>query len=150
MFIKWILTLSFLFLNLNLCHSMSRDLFINFFKNPLIKLNRSANKKPKENIKNQDLVQLKNDVATVAFNQSIVVDVLANDQLPNNETFRIIHLSNISSGKADLILNGTKVKVTPELNSKIPVTFSYTVSDGDSRRETAKVFILVTDSSAGL
>ena len=142
---NWILTTSFLLLNLNLCHSMNRDLFINFFENPLIKLNRFANTKPKENIKNHVLIQLKNDVATVPFNQSVVVDVLANDQLPNNKSFRIIHLSNISSGKADLILNGTKVKVTPQLNSKIPVTFSYTVSDGDVIRETAKVFILVTD-----
>ena len=61
----------------------------------------------------------------MVFNQSVVVDVL---QMINYQTMKHLELSiyRILVGKADLILNGTKVKVTPELNSKIPVTFSYT------------------------
>ena len=136
----------FFLTNIALCYSMNVDLFTKLFENPLIKLNRLLTENPQKNIKYEGAFELENDIAVVEFNQSVVIDVMVNDKLPTNKLFRIIHLSNISGGTADLVSNGTKIKVTPEFNSKVPVTFNYTVSDEGKIKKTAKVFVLVNDS----
>ena len=141
---KYLILVSIFFLiNTGANHSMNRDFFTNLFQNPMIKLNRVLSKNLTEKIEVETYLKLKDDIATVAFNQSAVLDVLANDKLPINRLFKIIHLSNINGGTADIIKGGTQIKITPEFNSSVPVTLTYTVSDGVGAKATAKVSLII-------
>ena len=138
-----ILVSTFFLINIGANHSMNRDFITNLFQNPMIKLNRVLSKSLTEKNGVETYLKLKDDTAKVAFNQSAVLDVLANDKFPINRLFKIIHLSNINGGSADIIRGGTQIKITPEFNSSDPVTLTYTVSDGKGLKATAKVSVII-------
>lgn len=94
----------------------------------------------------------KDDIGKTYLNQSIILDVLANDKYSrrlrrNRANHKIIKISNISGGIAELVSNNRKIKVTPAVDSRKPVTFSYMIGT-ETNNSTANVKVLVRDYSA--
>ena len=86
------------------------------------------------------------DIGKTYLNQSIILDVLKNDKVDYRNR-KIIKISNISGGIADLVSNNRKIKVTPAVNSRKPVTFSYTIGT-KKNSSTANVKVLVRELMA--
>lgn len=84
------------------------------------------------------------DIATTNINQSIILDVLKNDKVDYRNR-KIIKISNISGGIADLVSNNRKIKVTPAVDSRKPVTFSYTIGTKNNK-STAYVKVLINSA----
>ena len=72
-----------------------------------------------------------NDTANTNINQSITVDVLANDTDADNDLLTITDLSTVSNGSASIVSGSSAILVTPSNDSTLPVTFAYTISDGN-------------------
>lgn len=89
------------------------------------------------------------DTAYTELNQSIMVQVLANDSDRNRDTLTITDLSAVSGGTASLVMGGNIVEITPNLGSTAPVSFDYTISDGFGGTSTATVTVFVSGCVAG-
>ena len=87
-----------------------------------------------------DPPEANNDTATVNEDQSITVDVLANDNDVDNDPLQVLSVSTPAHGSARVVNN--KVFYTPAANYSGLETFSYSVSDG-SVNATATVAITV-------
>tara|TARA_Y100000589_G_C27147911_1_gene627661 strand:+ start:159 stop:677 length:519 start_codon:yes stop_codon:yes gene_type:complete len=143
---NWLIILLLCFTNAGFCSTKIIEKSSGWFGNPLFKLNRYVKNEKKNSATGRQQSKLMDDVAFTILNKPVIVDVLANDKLPINSSFKIRHLSNISHGKADLMTNSSKVKVTPAFNSMVPITFTYTVSDGRKFKASAKVLVHIRDS----
>ena len=90
-----------------------------------------------------------NDMASTNVNQSITVYVLANDSDADNDLVTITDLSTVSNGSASLVSGSAAILVTPSYDSTLPVTFTYTISDGNGAYDSASVVVTVNSSSTG-
>ena len=143
---SWLIIILFCFCTTSFCSTNTTEKSSVWFGNPLFKLYRFVKNDKRSSVIRHQQLKLMDDLAFTSLNKSILVDVLANDKLPLNGAFKIHHLSNISNGEADLLSNSSKVKVTPFFNSKLPITFSYTVSDKRKFKASAKVVVHIRDS----
>ena len=82
-----------------------------------------------------------NDMASTNVNQSITIDVLANDTDADNDLLTITDLSTVSNGSASIVSGSSAILVTPAYDSTLPVTFTYTISDGKGGTATADVVV---------
>ena len=90
-----------------------------------------------------------NDTASTNINQSITVDVLANDTDADNDLLTITNVSHVSNGSASIVSGSSAILVTPSYDSTQPVTLTYTISDGNGGYDSASVVVTVNSSSAG-
>ncbi len=84
---------------------------------------------------------IRDDTASVLFNQSVAVNVLANDSDPDGDALSVIAVGMPSHGSVSL--SGDVVTYTPASGFSGPDTFTYTVSDGRGGEGTATVRITV-------
>lgn len=88
------------------------------------------------------------DSYTVAQTASMVsLDVLSNDSDAENNTLRIIGVSNISSGTATIANDALSINYTPASSFSGSASFDYRVSDG-AAEATASVTVSVTAAPA--
>ena len=90
-----------------------------------------------------------NDLAITNINQSIVLNVLANDTDLDNDALSITGLSAVSGGFASIVSGSSTVVVTPSSDSTLPVIFSYSVSDGNGGFASANVNVNIIGGSSG-
>ena len=85
------------------------------------------------------------DVASVSFNQTVTVDVLANDTDPDGDTLSIIpeSVAAITQGQATLNADGT-ITFDPQ-NTVASLSVFYTVTDGRGGTDSAVLTIASTD-----
>ena len=83
------------------------------------------------------------------LNQSITVNVLANGSDADNDLLTITDLSYVSNGSASIVSGSSAILVTPSYDSTLPVTFTYTISDGNGGYDAASVVVTVNSSSSG-
>ena len=88
-----------------------------------------------------------NNMASTNINQSITIDVLANDSDADNDLLTITDLSTVSNGSASIVSGSSAILVTPSYDSTLPVTFTYTISDGNGGYDSASVVVTVNSSS---
>jgi len=93
------------------------------------------------------------DAGVCADSDGLIIDVLANDDDPDNDPLRIGSVGNPSDGDSTTATtsdNGTdKIVYTPNPDTTGEVTFDYTVSDGNGGTDTATVTVNVPDGSCG-
>ncbi|EFO80749.1 Cna B domain-containing protein [Oscillochloris trichoides DG-6] len=82
-----------------------------------------------------------NDAVTMTFNTSQTVPVLANDSDPENHTLSITGVTNGAHGT--VVIEGTSVRYTPNLNYVGSDSFTYTISDGNGGTATGTVQVTV-------
>jgi hypothetical protein len=80
------------------------------------------------------------DVATAELNQTITINVLANDYDANGDTLSITSKTDGENGVVDIV--GTTVTYDPDSDWDGTDTFTYTISDGD-KTTTATVHVTV-------
>jgi hypothetical protein len=95
------------------------------------------------------------DSDTTAINTPVTVDVLANDTDPDTDPLTITEINGnpITDGGAPIVLgDGTQValiggqlQITPASGSITPISFNYTVSDGNGNVDQANVFVTISD-----
>lgn len=83
------------------------------------------------------------DSLGTSYNQTVEIDVLANDTDPDGDTLSILSYSQPSLGTTTQLSNG-KILFDPQGNIG-SISFSYTVSDGNGGTDTAVVTIATTD-----
>jgi MYXO-CTERM domain-containing protein len=88
-----------------------------------------------------DPPQASDDSATTDEDQSVTVDVLANDSDPEGTTLTVDSVTQPSNGS--VTNNGSDVTYTPDTDYNGSDSFTYTVSDADGGTDTASVAITV-------
>ena len=83
-----------------------------------------------------------NDSITITNNISADIDVLANDRDDDGNPLVITRVTPANNGKTSINTNGT-VNYTPRINFSGTDRFTYTVSDGDGKTDSATVEITV-------
>ena len=83
-----------------------------------------------------------NDVASVALNGTVLIDVLANDNDPDGNALTLIAVSVAANGGA-VTIESNRVRYTPVTGFSGSDTFTYTVSDGAGGTATAQVSVAV-------
>ena len=87
-----------------------------------------------------------NDAVTVNFESSAnVIDVLANDSDPDNDTLTITSVSTPGNGTASLTTGG--ISYSPAAGFSGTDSFTYTISDGNGGSATATVTVTVNTSA---
>lgn len=82
------------------------------------------------------------DTANTNQDQSVLIDVLANDSHPNSETISISSVS-INGAEGTAVEESGQIRYTPESGFYGTATITYTISDGDSDTDTATVLVTV-------
>lgn len=86
--------------------------------------------------------QAMDDVATVAEDESVLIDVLANDQDADGDSLSLVSVAGAANGSVS-IASG-QVRYTPDVDFSGSDSFTYTISDGDPQRTgTATVIVTV-------
>ena len=86
-----------------------------------------------------------NDSAATQQDQSVSIDVLANDSDPEGDTLTIAAVSNPANGTA--AISASSVLYTPASGFSGSDSFSYTINDGNGHEATATVNITITATS---
>ncbi|MEM7211851.1 MAG: Ig-like domain-containing protein [Pseudomonadota bacterium] len=84
------------------------------------------------------------DTATVRFNATTNIDVLANDNDPDMDTLTVIAVSDPANGVATINADNT-INYDPDNTFIGDDTLTYTVSDGNGGTATAEVTVTVTN-----
>jgi len=93
---------------------------------------------------NNQLPEAVDDEAEVEWNESITVDVLANDSDADGwQSLTITQKSDGSNGTVEIIENNTKVRYSPDEQWFGEDEFTYTISDGHGGSDTATVNVTV-------
>ena len=82
------------------------------------------------------------DAATTAEDNSVTIDVLANDTDPEGDPLTIVNVSDPAHGTAAIV--GGKIVYTPDADYNGTDTITYTISDGNGNTDTATVTVTVT------
>ena len=85
-----------------------------------------------------------NDAVTTAENQSVTIDVVANDYDGDGDTLTIVDVTQGASGSAQVNGDNT-IAYTPDANYHGTDTFTYTISDSRGGQSTATVTVTVTE-----
>ena len=78
----------------------------------------------------------RNDEAVTPFNTAITLNVLSNDTDTDADELSIVSISAVSGGSAQISSDNKFIVVVPAQGSSIPVSFSYTISDGNGGTDT--------------
>ena len=81
------------------------------------------------------------DTANTEEDTSVLIDVLAGDTDPDNDTLTVTNVTDPANGTA--VIENNKVRYTPDKNLYGTDTFNYTVSDGNGGTDTATVKVTV-------
>jgi len=81
------------------------------------------------------------DSATVDEDNSVIIDVLANDSDPDGDAISIKSITEPENGKVEIVDN--KIEYTPNENFNGDDSFSYTVTDDKGNESVAKVAVKV-------
>jgi len=95
--------------------------------------NEEANKSPIAN----------NDFITISKNTSVIINVCANDSDPDDDFLTIISFTHGSYG--NVTHEDDYLIYTPDITFNGLDNFSYTISDGNGRNDSATVFITFTN-----
>jgi hypothetical protein len=90
------------------------------------------------------LPELTDDATTVATGSSVLIDVLANDSDPDEDTLSLVSVIGASDGTA--ILEGGEVRYTPHAGFVGQDTLTYEVSDGQGGSSTAQINVTVEET----
>lgn len=88
------------------------------------------------------------DTAIVAVNGNVLVDVLANDTDPNDDSLTIIDVSDPTNGTA--AIEGNQIRYIPQSDFAGVDTLTYTVSDGNGGTNSATLEVTVTETTRAL
>ena len=88
-----------------------------------------------------------NDVNLTNENESVTVEVLSNDSDTDGDLLTITNLAAVVGGSASIVESSTKIMVTPSLDSTLPVSLTYMVSDGNGATATANLTVHVRQSN---
>ncbi len=95
-----------------------------------------------------------NDNATTPINTPVIVPVLDNDFDPTGDAIVVVNINgtlvtpgdgtqvSVAGGTVELLADGT-VQVTPTTDSTAPITFTYTIDDGNGGQDTGIVNVTV-------
>jgi len=86
-----------------------------------------------------------NDSATVGFESSAIIDVLANDTDGNGDNLSITNFSSRSSQGGEIARSGNRLRYTPADGFSGLDSFRYTISDGNGEIDSATVTITVLE-----
>jgi len=91
----------------------------------------------------------RDDSARTFMDRGVTVDVLANDTDPDGDdaALEVTAVSQPLSGSVVITSNGRALRYTPSSGFMGTATFSYTITDADTLTATAKVTVIVGDSS---
>lgn len=89
----------------------------------------------------------RDDTAGTQKNVPVMIDVLANDTDPENDSLTVSAVSNPPNGS--VTNNGSSVTYTPDTNFVGTDNFTYTISDGNGNQSTAKVTVIVSEGPNG-
>ncbi len=90
--------------------------------------------------------QAENDTATATINQSVTINVLANDSDPEGDPLTVISVTTPPNGSAVINGDGT-VTYTPDANYVGTDAFAYTISDGIGGTDKATISVTVQSTS---
>ena len=86
------------------------------------------------------------DVERVVVGNSVKIPVTANDEDPDHDPLRVLTASTPSGGAGTATVEENFVRFTPNLpdiTEPTPVTFTYTITDGNGHEATGKVTVTV-------
>ncbi|MBD3802757.1 MAG: Hint domain-containing protein [Thioclava sp.] len=86
----------------------------------------------------------RDDLATVSYNSSVVINVLANDSDPDCDPIRVCQVTDPAHGSVTLNADGT-ITYTPDPDYFGPDTFYYQISDGHGGYDWATVTLTVEE-----
>ena len=81
------------------------------------------------------------DTATLGVNQSVLIDVLANDSDPDGDALTVVEVTVARNGQA--ALEGGRIRYAPNANFGGVDSFEYTIEDTSGARATARVRITI-------
>lgn len=84
-----------------------------------------------------------NDFAVMSEDQSLTIDVLANDQDPDGDAIHVVGVSTPTSGQLSIAANDDGITFTPAPNAVDAQSFTYTIADtaGHTAQATVSVSI---------
>jgi hypothetical protein len=91
-----------------------------------------------------------NDSATTAANAPVTVNVLANDNDPDNNTLTVTGVSTAPADGTAVVNADNTITYTPATGYSGPDAFGYTISDGNGGTASATVTIVVSSAKPNL
>jgi hypothetical protein len=89
----------------------------------------------------------RDDTAGTQKNVPVMIDVLANDTDPENDTLTVTAVGDPPNGS--VTNNSSSVTYTPDMNFVGTDNFTYTISDGNGNTSTANVTVIVSEGPNG-
>jgi len=83
------------------------------------------------------------DTASTNVNESITVNVLANDTGANSKLLTVVNVFDANGGEAKIVRASRAIKVTPYKNAFSPVRLKYSISDNRGEIATAKLVVYI-------
>jgi hypothetical protein len=83
------------------------------------------------------------DTFSIRKNETVTLNVLANDSDPNGDMLTITGVSDLATSIGRLTNNGTSITFAPAATFSGDATFEYTISDGKGGTDTASVVVSV-------
>ena len=87
--------------------------------------------------------EAEDDEATTVLETPIDIDVLDNDDDPDNDPLTVVDVDDPDNGTATIIGGGDEIRYTPDDDFTGTDTFDYTVADGEGGEDTATVSVVV-------